>query len=60
MAVYNDRAHFDYTDPETGKTVHIGKNVAIVPTTYEMSYSDDYDKLLRGLEGYAEFIERRK
>ena len=60
MAVYNDRDNFDYTDPETGKTVHIGKNVAIVPTTYEMSYSDDYNKLLRGLEGYAEFIERRK
>lgn len=60
MAVYNDRDNFDYTDPETGKIVHIGKNVAIVPTTYEMSYSDDYNKLLRGLEGYAEFIERRK
>lgn len=60
MAVYNDIDNFDYTDPETGKTVHIGKNVAIVPTTYEMTYSGDYNKLLRGLEGYAEFIERRK
>lgn len=60
MAVYNDDDDFDYTDEETGQKVHIGKNVAIVPGTYEMTHTKDYAKLLTEIKGYAEFIEERK
>lgn len=59
-AVYNDKDDFDYTDPETGKTVHIGKNVALVPSTYEMTYEKDYKKLLLELELYGEYLDKRE
>lgn len=59
MAVYNDNDDYDYTDPETGRTVHIGKNVAIVPTTYKMTYSRDYAALLNEISLYSEYKEER-
>lgn len=46
MTVFNDKDDFYYTDQETGKQVHITKNVSIIPTTYEMTYEKDYRKLL--------------
>ena len=55
QAVYNDADDLDYTDPATGKTVHISKNVAIIPTTYEMTYSRDYALLLNKIQLYSEF-----
>lgn len=55
QAVYNDADDFDYTDPETGKSVHITKNVAIIPSTYVMSHSKDYALLLSEIELYTEF-----
>lgn len=58
-AVYNDDDDFDYTDPETGKVVHVGKNVAIIPTTYEMTYAKDYAQLLYELKGYDQFRKER-
>lgn len=58
-AVYNDEDDFEYTDPETGKSVHIGKNVAIIPTTYKMTYSKDYESLLRDIKLYTEFRNER-
>ena len=58
-AVYNDNDDFDYEDPETGKKVHIGKNVAIIPSTYEMTYSRDYAKLLYDIKGYKQFKDER-
>ena len=60
MAVYNDDDLFDYTDPETGKTVQITKNVAIVPTTYEMTYAKDYKRLLNEIDLYGEYKRARE
>lgn len=60
MAVYNDNDDFDYTDPETGKTVHIGKNVAIIPSTYKMTHSRDYALLLREIQLYSEYRRERE
>ena len=60
MAVYNDNDDFDYTDPETGNTIHIGKNVAIIPSTYEMTYSKDYKLLLGEIQLYGEYKSERE
>ena len=60
MAVYNDNDDYDYTDPETGKTVHIGKNVAIIPSTYKMTHSRDYALLLREIQLYSEYRRERE
>ena len=55
ISVYNDTDNFDYTDPLTGKTIHIGPNVSIVPTTYEMTHEKDYKRLLEEIELYGDF-----
>ena len=60
QAVYNDADDFMYTDPETGKQVHITKNVSIIPTTYEMTHSRDYRLLLREIQLYTEFRKERE
>ena len=60
MAVYNDEDDFDLTDPETGNTVHITKNVALVPTTYEMTYAKDYKLLLKEISLYGEYKSARE
>jgi hypothetical protein len=59
MSVYNDNDQFSYTDFNTGKSVVISPNVAIIPTTYEMGYSKDYKKLLEEIELYVEYVDRR-
>ena len=50
-AVYNDKAD-DYVNID-GHELHITKNVAIVPTTYEMEYPDDYEKMLNRISLYG-------
>ena len=60
QAVYNDNDDLDYTDPESGNTVHISKNVAIIPTTYEMTHSRDYRLLLSQIQLYSEFRKERE
>lgn len=60
LSVYNDEDDFDYTDPETGKTIHIGKNVAIVPTTYKLTYAKDYELLLGEIKLYGEYKSERE
>lgn len=60
QAVYNDADDFDYTDPETGKIVHISKNVSIIPTTYVMTHSRDYALLLKEIQLYSEFRKERE
>lgn len=60
ISVYNDNDDFDYTDPETGKMLHIGKNVAIVPSTYIMSYSKDYSLLLNEIQLYGDYQRERE
>lgn len=60
QAVYNDSDNFNYPDPETGREVHISKNVAIIPTTYEMTYSRDYKLLLKEIQLYTEFRKERE
>ena len=60
MAVYNDNDDYDYTDSETGKKVHIGKNVAIIPSTYKMTHSRDYALLLREIQLYSEYRRERE
>lgn len=57
-AVYNDSDNFEYTDDETGKSVHIGKNVAIVSSTYELQYSKDYNRLLTEVMLWKEYEKK--
>ena len=58
MAVYNDDDNFEY-DSGDG-VIHIGKNVALVPTTYKMTYAKDYRLLLSEIELYGEYKSRRE
>lgn len=58
--IYNDNDDFYYTDPETGKQVHIIKNIAIVPRQYEMKYGADYKILLNEIELYGEYQKRKE
>ena len=60
ISVYNDNDDFDYEDPETGKKLHIGKNVSIVPSTYIMSYSKDYSLLLNEIQLYGDYQRERE
>ena len=60
QAVYNDADDFDYTDSESGKTVHISKNVSIIPSTYVMTHSRDYAQLLSTIQLYTEFRRERE
>ena len=60
MAVYNDADSYDYVDNETGNTVRISKNVAIIPTTYEMTHSRDYSLLLSKIQLFTEFQKARE
>lgn len=60
QAVYNDADDFMYTDSETGKQVHITKNVAIIPSTYVMTHSRDYALLLSQIQLYTEFRRERE
>ena len=60
LSVYNDHADRYYTDLETGRTVHITKNVAIVPTTYKMTYSRDYRLLLNEIQLYGQYQKARE
>lgn len=60
MAVYNDNDDFYYTDPDTGKQVHITKNVAIIPTTYKLTYAKDYEQLLGEIQLYGEYQSERE
>ncbi len=60
QAVYNDADDLNYTDPETGKQVHITKNVAIIPSTYVMTHSRDYALLLKEIQLYKDFRRERE
>ena len=60
ISVYNDNADFNLVDPATGKTVHVTKNVAIVPSTYIMSYSKDYRLLLNEIQLYGDYQRERE
>lgn len=60
QAVYNDFDDWDYTDPASGNSVHITKNVAIIPTTYEMTHSRDYKLLLSEIQLYSEYRRERE
>ena len=60
ISVYNDNDNINYTDPETGNTINIGKNVAIVPSTYVMTYSKDYRLLLNEIQLYGDYQRERE
>lgn len=60
QAVYNDADDIDYTDQETGKELHITKNVAIIPSTYVMTHSRDYALLLNEIQLYKDFRRERE
>ena len=60
QAVYNDADDFDYTDKDSGNTVHISKNVSIIPSTYIMTHSRDYARLLTEIQLYSEFRKERE
>ena len=60
MAVYNDDDNFDLVDEETGDIIHIGKNVALIPTTYEMTYAQDYKRLLKDIDLYGDYMKARE
>lgn len=59
LAVYHDKDDFIYTDPESGNDVWITKNVSIIPTTYEMTYSKDYKLLLSEISLYGDYQKER-
>lgn len=44
LSIYNDSADFWVT--VDGHELHITRNVALVPNTYSMGHSDDYERLL--------------
>ena len=60
MAVFNDHDDFDLVDPETGFCVRVTKNVAIIPTTYEMTHEKDYSLLLHEIKLYGEYKSGRE
>lgn len=60
MAVYNDDDDVYITDPDTGRQVHITKNVAIIPTTYKLTYSKDYSLLLGEIKLYGVYKSERE
>lgn len=60
LSVYNDGDNVTYTDQETGNIIQITKNVAIVPSTYEMSYSKDYRRLLDDIQLYGDYQRERE
>ena len=60
MAVYNDKDDFDYIDTCSGRSVHVSKNVAIIPTTYKMTYAKDYELLLGEIKLYGEYKSERE
>ena len=60
ISVYNDTDDFIYTDEETGNSLRITKNVAIVPSTYEMTYSKDYRLLLDEIQLYGDYQKERE
>lgn len=60
MAVYNDTDDTNITDPATGKVVQCTKNVALVPTTYKMTYSRDYKLLMKEIDLYGEYKSMRE
>ena len=60
ISVYNDNDDFYYTDPGTGQAVHITKNVAIVPSTYRMTYAKDYRLLLNEIQLYGDYKRSRE
>ena len=60
MAVYNDEDDFDYTDKETGRMIHISKNVAIISSTYKMTYAKDFELLLGEIKLYGEYKSERE
>lgn len=60
ISVYNDADNITYTDPETGNSLLITKNVAIVPSTYVMQYSRDYSLLLNEIQLYEQYQKERE
>ena len=60
IAVYKDHDDLNYSDPESGNTIHISKNVSIVAGTYEMKYAKDYKLLLGEIELYGEYQRKRE
>ena len=58
MAVYNDTDDFWYE--EDGHRVRIGKNVAIVESTYKMTYERDYALLLKEIDLYGEYQREKE
>lgn len=55
-AIYNDLDDFDYHAPDGSGTVHIGRNVTIIDTTYELGYSEDYEAILFDTELYTRWV----
>ena len=55
-----DADDIDYTEQETGKHLHITKNVAIIPSTYVMTHSRDYALLLNEIQLYKDFRRERE
>lgn len=55
IAVYNDEDDFELVDDETGRSIHIGKNVSIVESTYTMMLGRDYGELLENIKLYGQY-----
>ena len=60
ISVYNDADKIEYTEPKSGNSLVISKNVAIVPSTYVMTYSRDYKLLLNEIQLYGDYQRGRE
>lgn len=59
LSVYNDSDNFYYeVDAERG--VLVSPNIAILPNTYQMGFGKDYIALLKDVELYGEYVDRRR
>ena len=60
--IYHDQGEFDefdYTDPETGKSVHITPSASIVNTSYTMTLERDYSDIIEDCMMWFRFIKER-
>lgn len=58
-AIYNDNDDFDYTDPVTGRNVHIGPNISIVDSTYTMELTSEYEWTIEQCAAWIKYLTER-
>lgn len=59
-SLYNDSDNFDYTDQDTGRTVHISNNVVIIDSSYQINNDKNYLKLIQDINLYGVWKKERQ